>query len=994
MRIRELADRIERVVFPRARTRPNARAVLPLVAFLLGFPLACVAATALGLIEFADPRLFVLLFFAAPWIWWVHFAGRGGVRSVRGALQLWSRFLMLGLAVAVLAEPRAVRTDDRLAVVYAVDHSASITASATDAAIEYVLRTVAEKPEHDEAGLVFFGRDAAVELPPAMSLPYEAINVAIDRDGSDLARALSLSAAMLPPGRPGRIVLISDGVDTGGDLDGAIADLQSRDVPVDVLGIDYDLAHEVWLERLELPREVRVGETFEASVVLESLTAGAGRLALLENGREVFADQVEFERGKNRYTVPLRLRAAGYYEYEARIDLEPGQDGWERNNRAITFLYLQGEGRVLLVTDPDGDARMWQPFVDALVAAKRLVDRISARAFPRSVQALLPYDTIVFHDVSRDLFDPAQLQAAHDSVFEQGTGFLMVGGANSFGPGGWHRSVVEDLLPVSTDIEQRKVLPKGALAIVLHTCEFPEGNTWGKRITKEAMKVLSAEDEVGVLIYDVMASYKWLFDLTPASKYETLAKLVNNAQIGDMPDFATTMKMGLTSLQASDAAVKHMIIISDGDPQPPPPPLLQQFAQAKITVTTIAVFPHGGDDVGVMESIAQLTGGRYYKPEDPEILPSIFVKEAKTLRRSMIQERTFTPTVTAPSQILKGIAGLPPVHGYVLTTPKARSLTVLDGPEEGELDPLLCVWRYGLGATAAFTSDLAPAWCRDWVDWEGYRAFVHQLTTDVQRAREPTDLRVRSYAAGDEGVVLVDDHALEERLLDVQAVVRGPDDVARPLALRQVAPRRYAGRFPLTGLGRYEVQVTGVGQRAEQRALGGFVVPYSREYLRFRADPMRLDRIAAASGGRRLLGDETGAELFGDRETRRSTRSIADLLLLVLAFWIVADVALRRVQLDRALLLGWMRRDAAPDATLGSLLERKRAVRSATPSAPPRTGGPAASPPSSPPPSTGAAAKRAGSTADAGSTTARLLAAKRRRMSGGDRGETPSEDES
>ena len=51
------------------------------------------------------------------------------------------------------------------------------------------------------------------------------------------------------------------------------------------------------------------------------------------------------------------------------------------------------------------------------------------------------------------------------------------------------------------DVSQKKVLPKGALAIILHTCEFPEGNTWAKRITKQAIKVLGAQDEVGVLAY-------------------------------------------------------------------------------------------------------------------------------------------------------------------------------------------------------------------------------------------------------------------------------------------------------------------------------------------------------------------------------------------------------------------------------------------------------------------------------------------------------------
>src|SRR4029079_2289934 len=91
---------------------------------------------------------------------------------------------------------------------------------------------------------------------------------------------------------------------------------------------------------------------------------------------------------------------------------------------------------------------------------------------------------------------------------------FMVGGANSFGPGGYHRTVVEEALPVTMDISQKKILPKAALALILHTCEFPEGNTWAKRITKQAIGVLGNQDEVGVLIYGPMAE-QWVFKLTP-----------------------------------------------------------------------------------------------------------------------------------------------------------------------------------------------------------------------------------------------------------------------------------------------------------------------------------------------------------------------------------------------------------------------------------------------------------------------------------------------
>ena len=120
--------------------------------------------------------------------------------------------------------------------------------------------------------------------------------------------------------------------------------------------------------------------------------------------------------------------------------------------------------------------------------------------------SLMPYDCVVFVNVPADSFDPVQMQSLRDAVYNQGIGFLMVGGKNSFGPGGYHRTPVEEALPVDMDIQQKKVLPKGALVIVLHTCEFPEGNVWAKRIAKEAIRVLGAQDEAGLLIYRAAAA--------------------------------------------------------------------------------------------------------------------------------------------------------------------------------------------------------------------------------------------------------------------------------------------------------------------------------------------------------------------------------------------------------------------------------------------------------------------------------------------------------
>jgi uncharacterized membrane protein len=974
--MKAVRSRLRFVLLPPLRGRTALRAALPLLVFLALVPAAWLGLTAAGVLAFSTwtPLLLLLL---APWVWRVAAASSAGLGRGRARAALWSRFLLLALLATILAEPRAVRSDDRLTVMFALDHSSSVATAATDAALQFALTAVAAKPDADEAGLLFFGRNAAVELPPAMALPFEAINVDVDRDGTGIAAGLSLAAAMLPPGRPGRVVLCSDGVDTEGGLEPVLDALAGRGIAVDVVPLDYRYEHEVWIERLELPAFTKIGEVAEAAVVLSSLQPGRGVLRLLENGAVVFEGPVELAAGKNRFAVPIHLTKPGYFEYAAHVEVPPGSDTWTENNQALSFLYLEGKGSVLLVTDPGGRPDEWQAFARALQQQGREVKTISAFELPREPLALLAVDCIVFADVPRDAVDAVQVQAVHDAVRDQGTGFLMLGAGNAFGPGGWHRTPIEDLLPVGMNLAERKVMPKGALAIVLHTCEFAQGNTWAKRITKQAIDVLDPRDEVGVLLYDWQAGDRWLFPLTVAAEVDRLHRLVNAAEPGDMPGFGPSMQLALAGLQASDAATRHLLVISDGDPVEPPPQLLAEYVAAKVTVSTVAINPHAGRDTQTLQAIAGATGGRFHHARNAGQLPGIFVKEAKTLRRSAVQNRTFVPTVASSSPVLKGIAGLPPLHGYVLTTPKPRATTVLEGPDDEDLDPVLALWRYGVGGTAAFTSDLSPGWGRDWVAWEHYRAFVNQLVAEIVRVRAPSRLALRAFAAGSQGVVLAEDHGDDERPLDLQAVLQGPREQVT-LGLQQTGPRRYEARFPLQGRGRYRVTATGAAGGAVQRAHAGFAVPYSHEFLRFRSDPLGLARIVERTGGRMLAAGDAANVFVPDRRPQQTSLPITGLLLLVLACLIPLDVGLRRVHLDRAVLRAWFGRRAPQPTTLEGLLEHKRARREPdrpqAPLPPPPTAPPADAPR---PPAVRAAPPPAPRAGDR-SAAARLLDAKRR----------------
>lgn len=944
------------LIFPRPRRRPNWHDGLPLASFLLLFSSLCISLDVTGAVLFARP-LALLLVTLSIWVWWLTTCGSTGLSRRRAAIALWLRFLMIGGFAIALAEPRTVRTSDTLTVVYAIDVSDSVGQAAVDGALSFVARQVSEKPETDEAGLVVFGQSPVVELPPGITFPFDGIVTSqVKRDGTGIPQALSLAAAMIPDENNGRVVLVSDGVSNSGDLARQLTELQARDIAVDILPVQYQYDHEVWLERLELPQQVKLEQSYEASVLLSSLKAGEGTLVLRENGRQIASSTVTFRSGRNRYSLPVTVKDSGYFEYEASIEVEDQQDNLAQNNSVAAYLYVEGEGRILLITDPEGDKREWLPLAESIRRNGKLVDVRTAYELPDSTLALEPFDCVVLVNVPADAFVPSQMQAIHDAVRDVGTGLLMTGGPDSFGPGGYNRTPVEQALPVSMDVDQQEVLPKGALVIALHTCEFADGNTWGKRIAKQAIRVLSSRDEVGVLVF-ADDNERWLFELTPASEFPRLITKINAAEIGDLPTFTTTMQMALEAFTRSEAASRRMVIISDGDPTAPTAPLLDAFRQNRITVSTVTISPHGEQDILTMQRIAEATGGTAHVPDSPEELPSIFVREARQLRTTLIQQATVAPEFGTPSSLTAGLDRVPLLHGYVLTSlkPGAEPLLVTQRPltpgrerseqgsesAQGQLqepaptdsttmsttpDPVLARWRYGLGSAAAFTSDLTARWGRDWVSWEHFDAFVAHLLTALSRSRNPGSLRLWVEEKEGRAALLVEDFAANSRFLEVSASALGPDGLLSTTPLQQTGPNRYQAEVPLTGQGRYQFVVRGTDEANTETVTGGLIIPYSREYLRFRSAPVTLEQIRKQTGGQVLTTSTPTHQVFGDRIPKTATHPIIDWLLIALAVFVPIDVAARRIDIDRELLLNFILRgrDGHKDSlTLETLLARK-----------------------------------------------------------------------
>src|SRR5437588_10750358 len=89
----------------------------------------------------------------------------------------------------------------------------------------------------------------------------------------------------------------------------------------------------------------------------------------------------------------------------------------------------------------------------------------------------------------------ALLQA---SVRDLGTGLVVVGGADSYGPGGYAGTPLETALPVQIELPQDMKKPPVAVMLVLETTESPQGNQVLRGAADAVIDQLTPRDLVGV----------------------------------------------------------------------------------------------------------------------------------------------------------------------------------------------------------------------------------------------------------------------------------------------------------------------------------------------------------------------------------------------------------------------------------------------------------------------------------------------------------------
>ncbi len=761
------------------------------------------------------------------------------------------RSLALLLLVIALAQPTTVERDHRTSVVYAIDVSRSVSSAFVKQALQW---TAAANQRHrpDQVRYLVFadGFRLLESAEQVLSVPVSSEAVTTSRPGvargsdggvigqgaTDIEAALHAAMFGFAPDHARRLVLITDGNQTRGDLWRAVARLQDARVRIFAMPAAVSADSDAWVESVNFPPGVRQHEPIAIRVIIHSVAAMPAAVELISGKRSLGKRDVLLTVGENVVVFDARLPTRGTNMVTARLTATA--DLIEKNNVLSASVRVGARPRVLYVEGTPASAHY---LAEALRAHYIDVTVATARGFDEDPQRINGYDAVILSDVFAHDLGPQTVRQLGSFVRDRGGGLVFVAGESTYGKQGYAKNDVEHLLPVR--FEGKRKRQELDLVLLIDRSHSMRGRKLelAKTAALSTLDLLEEQHRLSVIGFDARPH-----EVVPLAEVgnkrraeDRIASMTASGQTRIYPALAMAQRV----LAGSTSSTKHIILLSDGVTAAPggiseaerirdtiqrgredairraggsvetdaAPELtsltgsieevVAQLAEDQVSLSTIAIGPK--PNLELMSAIADIAGGKAYVAKNDAEMPGLFVSETRRLLGDSIVEREFRPTIGSRAELLAGIdfESGPPLAGFVTTRAKQFSDVLLRAPDN---QPLLATTQYGLGRTAAFLSDVKNRWSAQWLQWEGYGRFWSQVVREVIPRRAEAGLDLRVSRSGGEATVeltaLSTEFAYRNGLLP-KVRVTSPRGESVTMLLRQVAPGEYQASLPIAAAG-------------------------------------------------------------------------------------------------------------------------------------------------------------------------------------------------
>jgi len=841
-------------------------------------------------------------------------------RTTTKISQIIVRGILALALIFALAQVSVKMVGNSVTTIFLVDVSDSVREQREEV-IKFVNQAVETKGRRDYVGIIAFGKDTRVEQFISQNISFAELQTDVTTEATDLEEAVNLALAEMPEDSAKRIVLITDGNENEGSLKDTALTVVDAGCEFAVKKLSENEANEVYVSDISVPQEVGTGENFNINVSVESNVACQAVVSLY-SGRTLKGQQsVTLQKGTNHYVFRDTQSDEGLKTYRVTVDAQA--DTVTVNNEFSAYTNIEIEAPILIVEGVQGNGDELCRIFDSLGQS---YDCVVPATVPSTMSDFTEYSAVVFVDVYADDLRKGFMENLENYVKNYGGGFIVTGGENSYALGNYRDSAIEKVLPVNMELQGEDEIPGMALQLVIdQSGSMSDGNGFitnldlAKEAANAALGNVREADYIGVMSFD--DNYDRVVPLQKAEDKDAISDAIFSIGIDGGTSIYPALLAATQDVNECDAMIKHIILLTDGqDSYGEYEELKKAINQGAITLSTVAVGQ--GCNETLLKDLAESCGGRYYYTDINSDIPRIFAQEVFLSSNTYLINEEFTPIVTSADRIIAGVTteGLPNLYGYVATSPKERSIQVLQTPYG---DPLLSYWQYGLGKTVAWTSDMTGEWSGQYAGWENTQLLWHNIIEYVTQDMAMEGTYTEVVQNGTEATLQYFTDSFDGNT-SVWATVFDDTGASYEIELEPTKPGEYEADITTDSTGIYTINVQ---QRDGEEVVSSIntaaIMQYSMEY-RFYPNNTLLEEYVASVGGRMLT---EAVEVFSTEPEYVKTRwNLSTFLLVFAACLFLLDIAIRRFHLDWAQIFTPSEKALAKQAARKAAKEEKKAL--------------------------------------------------------------------
>ncbi|HEV8070670.1 MAG TPA: vWA domain-containing protein [Planctomycetaceae bacterium] len=823
------------------------------------------------------------------------------------------RIALLVALVAALAGPRLDLGGKGIDVIVVADRSRSMPPAAQDGVLALIHDLERNRKAGDRVGVVTFGGKAQIEHPLSDNSSLGSYSKEILPDGSDLADAISTSLNLVDKNRPARILVLSDGEANGPDPLSTARRAREEGVPIDYRPFERPRLGDVAVESIQLPDSVTPREPFQFTVDIYADRDVRGQTKVFRGSTLIANRDTDLVAGRNRLTFRDLLEQGGMQPYRVEVDV-PG-DPLVQNNVGSGVVFVDAGPRVLVLNSDGKEGGLGR----ALKSAHIPVDVAAAGQSLVSPDALDRYRAVVVENVPASALGRVRMEHLAQFVEDLGGGFLLTGGERSFGVGGYFKSPLDAILPVSMELRHEHRKNRVAIAIALDrsgSMAVPIGRGKTKMDladlgTAECVRLLSAGDMVSVIAVDTVPHI--IQPMGPVEDPEAICKKVLRIESagGGIYIYEALVAAGEQLTKAEDYSTRHIILFADANDSEKPDDyktLIKKFADGGITVSVIGLGTDHDSDSELLKDIAKRGGGQVMFADDPLELPRLFTQDTMNIARNTFIKKEedhpqgilgrFVPEARLMGEL--GSGPFPNVDGYNLCYLKPEATPAVISADEYQA-PWSAFWFRGLGRVAALTMEVDGRYSGQFARWDKLNDFLITHVRWLLSSASPDDVFLRVERAGEDAVATVelDPDRPDKSRHGPPTLIVVPPGAEREAAVTPdfiwTGPDTLEARFRMDRTGTYRTLLK-TGERKFVRG-PAVTLPYSPEFVPrvgLLSGTETLKQIGEISGGK-LRTDVL--EVLADPPRSASSMSLIPWLLGCAIGLLLTEIAGRRLAL-------------------------------------------------------------------------------------------------